>query len=193
MASADPSSSRCLVKPIGRVIIRRIAIGALHPLTVPSIIVGYFLAPWILGIFGHPYAVHSTTLLRMQLLSMPFNAVMVIYTAYAWYDQRVWQLVFRQLGMLTIFLLHAVAPGGQDRHSRGGMGHSHLKLGSFRSSSSRRPFDAIAPPNRAGRSADVTEVGQLFSDAVTDERGGPRQRVRRGCGARRRESRQSRE
>ncbi len=82
----------------------RVAIGALIALTIPSVIGGYFLAPWILGIFGHPYAVHSTSLLRMQLLALPASAVMVIYTAYAWYDQRVWRLVFRQVAMLVIFL-----------------------------------------------------------------------------------------
>jgi O-antigen/teichoic acid export membrane protein len=83
----------------------RIAIAALAALTVPSVIGGYILAPWILGIFGHPYAVHSTTLLRMQLLALPASAVMVMYTAYAWFDQRVWRLVLRQLAMLAIFLI----------------------------------------------------------------------------------------
>ena len=82
-----------------------VAFGALLAVVLPSVIGGYLLAPWILGLFGHTYAVHATTLLRLLLLSLPANAVLVVFTVYSWYDQRVWRLALRQLMMLAIFLL----------------------------------------------------------------------------------------
>ena len=129
----------------------RVAIGALIALTIPSVIGGYFLAPWILGIFGHPYAVHATSLLRMQLLALPASAVMVIYTAYAWYDQRVWRLVFRQLAMLVIFLRYAAPLVGRVGILAVGWA-TIVSSHSWLSSSYRQRFGVTARLNRTSRS-----------------------------------------
>ncbi len=81
-----------------------VAFGALSALIVPSMVGGYFLAPGLLGLFGHAYAVHATTLMRLMLLSLPGYGVNVVFAVYAWYDQRVWQLALRQGVTLVIFL-----------------------------------------------------------------------------------------
>lgn len=82
----------------------RVAFGALATVILPSLAGGYFLAPWLLGLFGHEYAVHATTLMRLMLLSLPGSGVNVAFAVYAWYDQKVWQLALRQAIALMIFL-----------------------------------------------------------------------------------------
>lgn len=82
-----------------------VAFGALATLIVPSVLGGYYLAPLLLGLFGHEYAVHATTLMRLMLLSLPGYGVNVVFATYAWYDQRVWQLALRQGVTLVIFIV----------------------------------------------------------------------------------------
>jgi len=64
---------------------------------VPSITIGVLFAPEILQIFGPNYAAHSTTLLRMLLLSIPSTVLVWFYASFAWLDRRVWWLAAREL------------------------------------------------------------------------------------------------
>ncbi len=73
------------------------AIGAMTAVLVPSVLLGVIFAPYILRIFGTGYAAHSTTLLRMLLLSLPMGAVSIFYSAFAWLDRRVWWMALRDL------------------------------------------------------------------------------------------------
>jgi O-antigen/teichoic acid export membrane protein len=68
---------------------------AMSTVLVPSVIIGVIFAPLILRVFGATYATHSTTLLRMLLLSLPLNAVSIFYSAFAWLDRRVWWTALR--------------------------------------------------------------------------------------------------
>jgi O-antigen/teichoic acid export membrane protein len=70
---------------------------------VPAVIIGIALAPQILRIFGNGYAVHGTTLLRLQLLALPGTAVTAFYSAFSWLDKRVWQLAIRDLVLALSF------------------------------------------------------------------------------------------
>jgi O-antigen/teichoic acid export membrane protein len=62
---------------------------------VPGVIIGVIFAPLILRVFGATYATHSTTLLRMLLLSLPMSAVSIFFGAFAWLDRRVWWMALR--------------------------------------------------------------------------------------------------
>lgn len=71
------------------------AIGAMLAVLVPSVVIGVIFAPDILHVFGAPYEAHSTTLLRMLLLSLPMGAVSIFYSSFAWLDRRVWWMALR--------------------------------------------------------------------------------------------------
>lgn len=79
------------------------AIAAMSVVLVPSILIGVIFAPFILQIFGAAYATHSTTLLRMLLLSQPLSAVSTFYSAFAWLDRRVWWMTLRDLILAIIY------------------------------------------------------------------------------------------
>jgi O-antigen/teichoic acid export membrane protein len=70
---------------------------------LPTVLVGIAFAPVILRIFGNGYAVHGTTLLRLQLLSLPGTAVTAFYSAFAWLDKRIWRLALRDLVLAASF------------------------------------------------------------------------------------------
>ena len=70
---------------------------------VPAVVIGIALAPQILRIFGNGYAVHGTTLLRLQLLALPGTAVTAFYSAFSWLDKRVWRLAIRDLVLALSF------------------------------------------------------------------------------------------
>jgi len=78
-------------------------IGAMSAVLVPSVLIGVIFAPLILRIFGASYAAHSTTLLRMLLLSLPMSAVSIFYSAFAWLDRRVWWMALRDLISACIY------------------------------------------------------------------------------------------
>ena len=70
---------------------------------LPTVVIGIAFAPVILRIFGNGYAVHGTTLLRLQLLSLPGTAVTAFYSAFAWLDKRIWRLALRDLVLAASF------------------------------------------------------------------------------------------
>jgi O-antigen/teichoic acid export membrane protein len=79
------------------------AIAAMSAVLVPSVLIGVIFAPLILRVFGAEYALHSTTLLRMLLLSLPMGAVSIFYSAFAWLDRRVWWMALRDLISAVIY------------------------------------------------------------------------------------------
>jgi O-antigen/teichoic acid export membrane protein len=64
---------------------------------LPTVGIGEALAPELLRIFGASYAAHSTTLLRLLLLTLPSTAVTAFYAAFAWLDKRIWKMLVRDL------------------------------------------------------------------------------------------------
>jgi len=81
------------------------ALRALVLVLGPSIIIGFIFAPELLGIFGHSYEVHGTTLLRMLLLSFPGVSVMYFYSTFAWLDRRVWKMTVRNVATNVLYLI----------------------------------------------------------------------------------------
>ncbi len=86
------------------------AIRAMVVLLTPSIVIGFIFAPQFLGIFGASYAHHGTVLMRMLLLAVPGPAVMMFYSTFAWLDQQLWWMTFRNvigsvLQLVVIFVL----------------------------------------------------------------------------------------
>ena len=86
------------------------AIRAMVVLLTPSIVIGFIFAPQFLRFFGAAYADHGTVLMRMMLLSLPGTAVMTFYSTFAWIDQRLWWMTFRNvfgsvLQLIVIFVL----------------------------------------------------------------------------------------
>lgn len=79
------------------------AIRAMSAVIVPSVVVGVAFAPFFLRIFGPQYALHGTTLLRMLLLALPFSAVSLFYSTFAWLDRRVWWMALRDLVNVIIY------------------------------------------------------------------------------------------
>jgi len=79
------------------------AIAAMTVVLVPSVIIGVIFAPYILRIFGASYVAHSTTLLRMLLLSLPLSAVSIFYSVFAWLDRHVWWMALRDLVSVVIY------------------------------------------------------------------------------------------
>ncbi|MHB1568489.1 MAG: polysaccharide biosynthesis protein [Solirubrobacteraceae bacterium] len=78
------------------------------------------LADPLLSLVGSRYAVHGASLLRLIGASMPFSAIVALYSTFVWLDQRVWLLAAIQAGSgialltLTLILLPAAgltAPG----------------------------------------------------------------------------------
>lgn len=80
-----------------------VATRAMLVVVVPSVLVGVIFAPLILRIFGAAYATYGTTLLRMMLLSLPFSAISVYYSVFAWLDRRVWWMSARDAISAVIF------------------------------------------------------------------------------------------
>jgi O-antigen/teichoic acid export membrane protein len=66
----------------------------------------------ILRVAGADYAEHGSSLIRLLGLSAPFTAVIVVYSAFAWLEQRLWRLVAIQAGsgMLLIGVTFALLP-----------------------------------------------------------------------------------
>jgi O-antigen/teichoic acid export membrane protein len=81
----------------------RVTIRAAVLILVPVVSLGAIWAPQILSIFGHAYAVHGTTLLRMLLFSLPGTAITAFYSSLAWLDRRLWWLAVRQLVSSAIY------------------------------------------------------------------------------------------
>jgi hypothetical protein len=79
------------------------AIAAMGVVLVPSVLIGVIFAPLILRVFGTTYVTHSTTLLRMLLLSLPMGAVSTFYSAFAWLDRRVWWMALRDFVTAIIY------------------------------------------------------------------------------------------
>jgi O-antigen/teichoic acid export membrane protein len=95
-ASSDPEALREHAK---------IAIRTAAALVGPIVVITVIFAPEILGLFGHRYANHGTTLLRLLVLSLPGSAVTAFYTSFAWLDRRVWWLAGRDLlGSMVYFV-----------------------------------------------------------------------------------------
>ncbi len=67
----------------------------------------------ILGVAGHGYAEHGTSLLFLLGLSVPFTAVTVLYSAFAWVEQKLWRLVAIEAGsgLLLLATTFALLPG----------------------------------------------------------------------------------
>jgi O-antigen/teichoic acid export membrane protein len=70
---------------------------------VPVVLLGALLAPEILGLFGHTYAVHGTTLLRMLLFSLFGFAITAFYSSLAWLDRSLWWLAVRQVVSSAVY------------------------------------------------------------------------------------------
>jgi O-antigen/teichoic acid export membrane protein len=66
--------------------------------------------PLILRLAGPGYAEHGTSLMRLVGLSAPFTAVTVVYSSFAWIEQRLWRLVAIQSGsgLLLVALSYAL-------------------------------------------------------------------------------------
>jgi hypothetical protein len=66
----------------------------------------------ILHLAGSGYAQHGTSLLRLVGLSVPFTAVTVLYSTFAWLEQRLWRLVAIQAGtgVLLLTITFALLP-----------------------------------------------------------------------------------
>ncbi|HUB36550.1 MAG TPA: hypothetical protein VL972_06970 [Solirubrobacteraceae bacterium] len=71
---------------------------------VGAVVVCCFGAALILRLEGPAYAAHGVTLLRLIGASAPFSAVVVLYGAFAWLDQRLWRLVAIQAASGAILL-----------------------------------------------------------------------------------------
>ncbi|MGO8907177.1 MAG: hypothetical protein ACLQMH_16390 [Solirubrobacteraceae bacterium] len=65
---------------------------------VGAVLVCCLGAPLLMRFEGPTYVAHSTTLLRLIGLSVPFTAVTVLYGVFAWLEQRLWRLVAIQAG-----------------------------------------------------------------------------------------------
>lgn len=66
----------------------------------------------ILRVAGPGYAEHGTSLMRLVGLSVPFTAVTVLYSAFAWIEQRLWWLVAIQAasGLLLLTITFTLLP-----------------------------------------------------------------------------------
>ena len=80
-------------------------IRALAGVLVPGVVIGYIFAPTYLRLFGESYATQGTTLMRMLLISLPGSTVMVFYSAFAWYDKRVWWMTARNVANSLLYLV----------------------------------------------------------------------------------------
>jgi O-antigen/teichoic acid export membrane protein len=74
-------------------------------LLTPAIIVGVAFANQILDVFGHSYADHGTTLLRLMMLAIPASAVTYFYSSFAWIDQRLWWFAIRETSSAVVFFV----------------------------------------------------------------------------------------
>ena len=80
-------------------------IRALAVVLVPSVLLGYIFAPTYLRLFGQSYATQGTSLMRMMLISLLGSTVMVFYSAFAWYDQKVWWMTVRNVANSLLYLV----------------------------------------------------------------------------------------
>jgi O-antigen/teichoic acid export membrane protein len=62
------------------------------------------VGPTVLGLLNHDYGVHGGPLLRLIGISAPFTFVTVVYTSFAWLDQRVWFMMGIQACMAGVVL-----------------------------------------------------------------------------------------
>lgn len=62
------------------------------------------VGPTVLGLLNHEYGVHGGPLLALIGISAPFTFVTVVYTAFAWLDQRVWFMMSIQACMAGVLL-----------------------------------------------------------------------------------------
>ena len=79
-------------------------IRALAGVLVPGVALGYIFAPTYLRLFGDAYATQGTSLMRMLLISLFGSTVMVFYSAFAWYDQKVWWMTARNVANSLLYL-----------------------------------------------------------------------------------------
>ena len=80
------------------------AISALIAILFASMTIGIIFAHKILQLFGPAYADQGTTLLRLLLFALPGTAIAAIYSALAWIDGRVWQLLTREVVVMGFLL-----------------------------------------------------------------------------------------
>ncbi len=69
-----------------------------------AVVVCCFAGSLILGVAGHRYAEHGTSLLILLGVSVPFTAVTVLYSAFAWIEQKLWRLVAIEAGSGLLLL-----------------------------------------------------------------------------------------
>lgn len=81
----------------------------------PIVVFGVAFASTLLRLFGASYATHGTTLLRMLLLSLPGNAVTILFTSFAWLDRRLWWMVARSLVSAVVYFSLVLALIGRYR------------------------------------------------------------------------------
>ena len=62
------------------------------------------VGPTVLGLVNHEYGVHGGPLLQLIGVSAPFTFVIVVYTAFAWLDQRVWFIMGIQACTAAVLL-----------------------------------------------------------------------------------------
>jgi len=62
------------------------------------------IGPSVLGLINHSYGTHGGPLLQLIGVSAPFSFVIVVYTAFAWLDQRVWFIMSIQACTAALLL-----------------------------------------------------------------------------------------
>jgi O-antigen/teichoic acid export membrane protein len=67
----------------------------------PAVAVLLLFAPRVLGVFGHPYAVHGSGLLRLLAVAVLAKAVTSLYIALSRVERRVGQIAFWQAVLLV--------------------------------------------------------------------------------------------
>lgn len=65
-------------------------------------------APFALGILGDSYAEHSTGLVRLFALSLPFSAPVALYGTLLWLDRKLWHLTLVQGGASFLTIVGSV-------------------------------------------------------------------------------------
>jgi O-antigen/teichoic acid export membrane protein len=79
-------------------------IGLVLAVVVPGGLVLTFAATPLLGLLGPDYAAHGATPLRLIGLSLPFAAIVLLYSAFSAMEKRMWRLVAVQSsGALMLF------------------------------------------------------------------------------------------
>jgi O-antigen/teichoic acid export membrane protein len=78
----------------------------LASLSAAAVVFCTLIAPALLHLLSPAYASHGTTVLRLVGAAVPFTAVTVLYSTFAWIDKRIWTLVaIEAASAVTLFLL----------------------------------------------------------------------------------------